>query len=130
MQAAQDAPRKDGRIAHTHAGGRGRREDGGEGMGAIYVARSSEVAARMLGGEMMIMSARDSTLFSLNETASAIWQAADGRTPLSEIVERVLCAGYEVAPQEALQHAEELVRELAGRGILRISGEPIAEPAP
>ncbi len=84
----------------------------------------------MLGGEMMIMSARDSTLFSLNETASAIWQAADGRTPLSEIVERVLCAGYEVAPEEALQHAEELVRELAGRGILRISEEPIAEPAP
>jgi coenzyme PQQ synthesis protein D (PqqD) len=100
------------------------------GMSPIYVARSPEVAARMLGGEMMIMSARDSTLFSLNETASAIWQAADGRTPLSEIVQRTLCAEYEVAPDEALQHAEELVRELAERGILRISEEPIAETAP
>jgi hypothetical protein len=99
-------------------------------MSVIYVARSPEVAARMLGGEMMIMSARDSTLFSLNETASAIWQAADGRTPLAEIVQRTLCADYEVAPEEALQHAEELVRELAERGILRISDEPIAEPAP
>jgi hypothetical protein len=99
-------------------------------MSSIYVARSSEVAARMLGGEMMIMSARDSTLFSLNETASAIWQAADGRTPLSEIVEHALCGAYEVAPEEALQHAEELVRELAERGILRISEEPIAETAP
>jgi hypothetical protein len=98
-------------------------------MSAIYVARSTEVAARMLGGEMMIMSAQDSTLFSLNETASAIWQAADGQTPLSEIVVRTLCAEYEVAPQEALQHAEELVRELAERGILKISDQPIAEPA-
>ena len=84
----------------------------------------------MLGGEMMIMSAQDSTLFSLNETASAIWQAADGRTPLAEIVERVLCSAYEVAPDEALRHAEELVRELAERGILRVSEEPIAEPGP
>jgi len=99
-------------------------------MSDVYVSRASEIAARMLGGEMMIMSARDSTLFSLNETASAIWQAADGRTPLSEIVERKLCAAYEVAPEEALQHAEELVRELADRGILRISDEPIVETAP
>jgi hypothetical protein len=83
----------------------------------------------MLGGEMMIMSAQDSTLFSLNETASAIWQAADGQTPLSEIVARTLCAEYEVAPEEALEHAEELVRELAERGILKISDQPIGEPA-
>ena len=32
-----------------------------------YVARSSEIAARRLGNETMIMSGRDSTLFSLNE---------------------------------------------------------------
>jgi hypothetical protein len=84
----------------------------------------------MLGGEMMIMSARDSTLFTLNETATAIWQAADGRKPLSEIVERTVCAGYDVAPEKALRDAEELVRELATHGILRVSDEPFAEQAP
>jgi hypothetical protein len=83
----------------------------------------------MLGGETMIMSARDSTLFSLNETASAIWQAADGHTPLSEIVARTVCAEYDVETEEALQHAEELVRELASRGILRISDQPFTEQA-
>jgi hypothetical protein len=81
----------------------------------------------MLGSEMMIMSARDSTLFSLNETASAIWQAADGLTPLSEIVERTVCATYEIAPQEALRDAEEVVRELAAHGILKVSDQPISE---
>ena len=60
----------------------------------------------MLGGEMMIMSAVDSTLFSLNETASAIWQAADGSTPLGEIVERVVCTEFDIAPAEALQDAQ------------------------
>ena len=67
-------------------------------MSPVYIARSKQVAARMLGGEMMIMSAPDSTLFSLNETASAIWQAADGATPLGEIVERAVCAEFDVAP--------------------------------
>ena len=55
-------------------------------MAETYVARSSAIAARMLGGEMMIMSAVNSTFFTLNEVATVIWQAADGRTPLSEIV--------------------------------------------
>ena len=40
-------------------------------MSALYIARSTEIAARVLGGEMMIMSARDSTLFNLNDVATA-----------------------------------------------------------
>ena len=55
-------------------------------MSDRYIARSTQIAARVLGGEMMIMSAVDSTFFTLNEVATAVWQAADGRTPLSEIV--------------------------------------------
>ena len=74
-------------------------------MNSAYIARSREVAARMLGGEMMIMSGRDSTLFSLNEVASAIWKAADGVTPLAEIVEGRVCAEFDVAPDVALRDA-------------------------
>ena len=96
-------------------------------MSAVYVARSKEVAARMLGGEMMIMSARDATLFSLNKTASAIWRAADGVTPLTEIVERHVCATFEVDPAVAQPDAEELVQGLAQHGILKVSDVPIEE---
>jgi hypothetical protein len=96
-------------------------------MSPVYIARTSEVAARLLGSEMMIMSARDSTLFSLNETATAIWQAADGVTPLAEIVERNLCAQFDVDPLAALRDAEELVEGLAKHGILKVSNQPIAE---
>jgi len=52
----------------------------------------------MLGGEMMIMSAVDSTFFTLNPVASVIWQAADGCTPLSEIVAQHVCPEFEVDP--------------------------------
>jgi len=90
-----------------------------------YVARSSEVAARKLGQEMMIMSGRDSTLFTLNEVATAIWEAADGSTSLDKIVESKICSQFEVQPGVALHEAETLVTRLATHGILLLSNEPI-----
>ena len=84
------------------------------------MARNPRVAARNLDGEMMIMSGRDSTLFTLNKTATILWQSADGKTPLDEIVEQKICGEYEVEPAEALQDAEALARELASHEILLI----------
>src|ERR1700690_1786009 len=95
-------------------------------MSRLYVARNTRVAARSLDGEMMIMSGKDSTLFTLNRTATIIWQAADGATTLHEIVERKICPDYEVEPAAALQDAETLARELAAHGILDVSEKPIA----
>jgi hypothetical protein len=93
-------------------------------MSSLYIAHSKEIAARVLDGEMMIMSARDSTLFSLNELGTIIWQAADGETTLQEIVEREICPEFEVEPEEALRDAESFVRELANHGILILSDRP------
>lgn len=101
-------------------------------MSEQYIARSTEIAARLLGGEMMIMSAVDSTLFTLNETATAIWNAADGVTPLREIVEHQVCQEFEISPEAAYQDALSLVEELAKHGILLVSDQPTApqEPTP
>ena len=95
-------------------------------MSRLYVARNPKVATRGLGGETMIMSGRDSTLFTLNPTATILWQSADGKTPLDEIVEKRICAEFAVDPPEALEDAESLARELARHEILQISEEPIA----
>lgn len=94
-------------------------------MSRLYIARNPRVAARSLGGEMMIMSGRDSTLFTLNKTATILWQSADGATPLDEIVEQRICSEFEVEPDEALHDAETLARDLASHEILQISEEPI-----
>lgn len=82
------------------------------------------MAARKLGDEMILMSAVDSTLFTLNEQAAIIWNAADGTTPLREIVEERICSKFDVDPEEAYRDVEELVRELSGHRILLVSGEP------
>ncbi len=93
----------------------------------LYVARSPRIAARKLGEEMLVMSAQGSTLFTLNPTATVLWQAADGATPLDEIVERRICAEFEVKPEEAMRDAEALAEDLAKHGILLISEQPISE---
>jgi|HubBroStandDraft_4_1064222.scaffolds.fasta_scaffold25903_2 hypothetical protein len=93
----------------------------------FYVARSPRIAARKLGEEMLVMSAQGSTLFTLNPTATVLWQAADGATPLDEIVERRICAEFEVKPEEAMRDAEALAEDLAKHGILLISEQPISQ---
>jgi hypothetical protein len=93
-------------------------------MAEKYIMRSSAIAARMLGGEMMIMSVKDSTFFTLDPVATAIWQAADGQTTLSEIVARKICVEFDVSAETAEPDAEHFVAELAGHGILLVSDEP------
>jgi hypothetical protein len=84
----------------------------------------------MLGGEMMIMSATDSTFFTLNEVATTIWQAADGRTPLSEIVTGRVCEEFEIDRETAFRDAEHFVQELSQHGILVVSDAPMDSPGP
>jgi hypothetical protein len=92
-----------------------------------YIAKKSSTASRILGDETIIMSAVDSTLFTLNSTGSTIWEAADGNTPLSRIVEEKVCAEFDIAPEQAYADAEQFVNALAEHGILVVSDHPIAE---
>ena len=94
-----------------------------------YVARSADVAARVVGGEMMVISIRDSTLFVLNRTAALLWEAADGATRLDDIVEQRICGAYDVDPASALRDAEELAEQLAGHGLFVLSDEPVPADA-
>jgi len=96
-------------------------------MSPLFIARSSDIACRKLEGEMIIMSVRDSTLFTLNEVATAIWEAADGRIPVEKIVEDTVCQKYEVDRETALQDALELVHRLASGGLLNLADSPFGD---
>jgi len=92
-----------------------------------YVARSKAIASRALGNETMVMSATNSTLFTLDEVASVIWEAADGVTPLDAIVANRICTQYDISLEVAMKDAEALVEDLAGRGILLLSDQPLPQ---
>ena len=97
-------------------------------MSDRYIARSPKIAARKLGDEMIVMSAVDSSLFTLNEVAATIWQSADGRTPLESIVANKVCQEFEVSQADAMRDAEEFVAQLSTHGILMVSDQPIDNP--
>jgi hypothetical protein len=86
-----------------------------------YPARARNLAFRVLNGEAIIMNPADSTLFSLNETATVIWLAADGKRTLGDIVEQEICPHFEIDPETAIREAEEFAASLAGHSILQLS---------
>src|SRR5580658_7412879 len=88
---------------------------------SVYIARSSAIAARALAGEMMVMNSADSTFFTLNQVATAIFQAADGHTPLRDIVRDRVCEQFDVDFEQAQSDAEQFVNELSAHGILIVS---------
>ena len=95
-----------------------------------YLVRSAMVAARALGDETMVMSAADSTLFTLNEVASVIWESADGATSFEEIVADRICAHFDVAVDIARADAEAVVETLVANGLLIVSDRPVASANP
>jgi hypothetical protein len=94
-------------------------------MSETYIKRSRDTAARRLGDETIIMSVKDSRVFTLNPTASVIWGAADGVTTLREIVAREVVPEFEVEAEAAYRDALELVEELAREGILTVTDRPV-----
>lgn len=81
------------------------------------VSRADRVAARKVGGEMVLLSAHDSSLFVLNEVGTAIWEAADGRTSTQAIADNISQL-YDVDPAAALCDVEEFVVALEEAGVM------------
>jgi hypothetical protein len=89
-----------------------------------YLTQSADIASRTIGDDTIIMSTLDSTIFVLNSVGSAIWNAADGATPLSQIVQERVCPEFDVSDDQALADAVEFVDKLVKHGILLISDVP------
>lgn len=75
------------------------------------------------------MTPTNCAVVTLNEVAAAIWLAADGRTTLAEIVERVVCRKFDIEAHVARRDAAAFVEELLRQGIL-VPGEGPIMSAP
>jgi hypothetical protein len=96
-------------------------------MNQTYIAHGPAIAARNIGGEMLVMSCADSTFFNLNAVATILWEAADGRTALRQIVENKVCPAFEVDLETAYEDAKAFVAELSQHGVLVVSETPISQ---
>jgi len=96
----------------------------------MFFTRAGQLAARRVADEVVILRAHDSSLFVLNPVASALWEAADGRTSLDTVVRDVICQDFDVDPETARRDASELVAALEAEGLLRTSEEPMTAADP
>ncbi len=92
-------------------------------MADRYPLQNPLAAWRVYDGEAVIVSPADSTLHTLNEVGTVVWEAADGRTPLAAIVARV-CAQYDVAAPEAERDVEAFVERLRDKGLITLLDAP------
>ena len=94
----------------------------------VFIAKGPRLAARKVGGEMVILSADDSSLYVLNSVGTAVWEAADGRTTAAERSSPTsICREFDIDGESATRDVDEFVRELSSHGILRTSAEAIVD---
>jgi hypothetical protein len=80
------------------------------------VRQSPNIVSRNIAGEVILVPIAKSadeleSIYTLNETASTVWDALDGQRTLADLAELVV-AEYDVAPDVALQDLIELMEQL------------------
>lgn len=88
-----------------------------------YVARSPEVAWRVIEGETLVITPRESALHSLNPMGTTIWELADGRLKVSEIVDAIV-EEFDVDRARAEEDATAFINELLEQGLISLTDEP------
>ena len=89
-------------------------------MPEAYLTQSPRTAWRVYDGEAVILWPDDSTLNTLNEVGTLIWELADGKSPMSAIVARI-CEEFDIEPAQAERDAMAFVAKLRVRGLLTVS---------
>jgi len=89
-----------------------------------YLLRSDSTAYRTIDGIALIVGAPEGKLRSLNEAGTFIWEKANGRHTLSEIVHQ-MCQKYDVDYTQAAQDAEIFVHELESEDMLVLIDDPV-----
>jgi len=81
------------------------------------IQRQKDVAWRMIDGEAVIITPADSTMHTLNDVGTRIWELMTGKRSLKE-VSQVLCAEFDVDESRAEKDTIWFVECLAKKGLV------------
>ena len=87
--------------------------------------RSSTVVSRQISGEMLVVPIRGkvgdlASIYSFNETGSALWLALEHPRSLEDLTS-LLCKSFEVGWDDARRDAQAFVEEMKSAGLLTAS---------
>lgn len=83
------------------------------------IFQNNNLSSRIIDSEVVILT-KDGYLHVLNKIASLIWENADGKTKVSEIIEKI-CQEYEVDQETAKQDAIGFIRDLKIKNLVTIA---------
>ena len=89
-----------------------------------YLLRSDSTAYRTINGMALVVGAPEGKLRTLNEAGTFIWEQADGRHTLSEVINQ-MWQKYDVDYTQAAQDAEVFVHELESQNMLVLTDSPV-----
>ena len=88
-----------------------------------FPAPHSQVAARVVDGEAVVILADSGNVNVLNPVGTRIWELADGSRSVRQIADAI-AAEYEVTPEGALQDVTEFVQKLVEVHALTLQDTP------
>lgn len=92
-------------------------------MWTRYLAQNPDTPARTIDGEAIVITPHDSTLHTLNATATFIWDRADGTRTLEAIAAEMI-EEFDVEESVLREDALAFVEEAVTKGLMQASDEP------
>lgn len=89
-------------------------------MWGLYLCQNPDTPARTIDGEAIVITPADSTLHTLNDTATFIWDRADGTRTLEQIAAE-MAREFEVDEAALRADALTFVEDAVRRGLLLTS---------
>lgn len=94
-------------------------------MWNAYILQNPDTPARTLDGEAIVITPDDSVLHTLNDTATFIWDRADGTRTLQAIAEE-MTDEFDVDTETLQREAVAFVEDAVKRGLLLVSDQPLS----
>lgn len=91
-----------------------------------YIVREKGIAWRTLGTQAVVINPRDNMLYPLNEVGTRLWELANGRQTLKEIIE-VLFDEFEVEHKVLENDIHEFVDQMAEKQLIKTSPDEMHE---
>lgn len=91
---------------------------------AKFIAQNPDTPARTIDGEAVVITPHDSTLHTLNGTATFIWERADGTKTLGQICGELI-ETFDVDEGTAKKDAGSFVQEAVDKGLMLTGDAPI-----
>ncbi len=92
-----------------------------------YVVKNNEKTAyRIIDGEAVVVNLKDSTFHTLNPVATFIWEKADGRVKVEQIIKEI-CQEFEVDRDTAERDCLEFLDQLKSKILVVLSQNPVED---